>query len=218
MAQPKNKVSLPIEITSDFVCPWCYIGEARLEKALKLVAPAVAITRRWRPYELNPDQSKEGVDRQEYMTRRFGAEKMKAMEVRMKELGKEDGLEFRQELIKRSPNTRQAHRLNWLAEQEGKTIAPSIFKAYFSEGKDIGNDEVLVALAGETGMDTKKARAFLSSDEGTKEIERMEKEGRARGIKGVPFITIGSEEIHGAETVEEMTAALERALQELKAA
>ena len=218
MTQPKSNVSLPIEITSDFVCPWCYIGEARLEKALKLVAPAVTITRSWRPYELNPDQPKEGVDRQEYMTRRFGAEKMKVMEARMKELGKEDGLEFRQELIKRSPNTRQAHRLNWLAEQEGKTVARSIFKAYFSDGKDIGDDEVLAALAGEAGMDAKKVRAFLSSDEGTKEIERLEKEGRARGIEGVPFIVIGSEEIHGAETVEEMTAALERALQELKAA
>src|ERR1700733_6072438 len=99
MAQPKSNVSLPIEITSDFVCPWCYIGEARLEKALKLVAPMVAIKRSWKPYELNPDQPKEGIDRQEYMTRKFGEEKAKIMEARMKELGKEDGLEFRQELI-----------------------------------------------------------------------------------------------------------------------
>jgi predicted DsbA family dithiol-disulfide isomerase len=209
---------LVIETTSDFVCPWCYIGEARLEKALKLAAPAVTIKHSWRPYELNPDQPKEGVDRKEYMERRFGAEKMKVMEARMKELGKEDGLEFHQELIKRSPNTRQAHRLNWFAAQEGKDIARAIFKAYFSEGKDIGNDEVLVALAGEAGMDAKKTRAFLASDEGTADLERLEKEGRARGIQGVPFITIGSEEIHGAETVEEMTAALERALQGLKAA
>jgi len=209
---------LVIETTSDFVCPWCYIGEARLEKALKLVAPTVTIKHNWRPYELNPDQPKEGVDRKEYMTRRFGAEKMKVMEARMKELGKEDELDFRQELIKRSPNTRQAHRLNWFAAQEGKDIARAIFKAYFSEGKDIGNDEALVALAAEAGMDAKKTRTFLASDEGTDEIERMEKEGRARGIEGVPFITIGSEEIHGAETVEEMAAALERALQELKAA
>jgi predicted DsbA family dithiol-disulfide isomerase len=218
MAQAKNNDSLVIEITSDYVCPWCYLGEARLEKAIRLAAPKVSIKRSWRPYELNPDQPKEGVDRQEYMIRRFGAEKVQVMQARMKELGKEEGLEFHQELIKRSPNTRQAHRLNWLAEQEGKSLATAIFKAYFSGGKDIGNDEVLTALAAEAGMDKKKVRAFLSSDEGTDEIERMEQEGRARGIEGVPFIVIGSEEIHGAETVEDMTAALERALKSLKAA
>src|SRR5271170_1837488 len=104
---------LVIETTSDFVCPWCYIGDVRLEKAIELVAPAVEIKHSWRPYELNPDQPTEGVDRKEYMERRFGAEKMKTMEARMKELGKEDGIDFRQELIKRSPNTRLAHRLNW---------------------------------------------------------------------------------------------------------
>ncbi len=214
----KNSEPLLIEITSDFVCPWCYIGEARLEKALKLVAPKVPVKYSWRPYELNPDQPKEGVDRQEYMTKKFGAEKMKSMAAHMKELGREDGLDFRQELIKLSPNTRQAHRLNWLAGQEGKSIARAIFKAYFSEGKDIGSDEVLTVLAGEAGMDVKKVRAFLSSNEGTDEIERMEKEGRARGIQGVPFFVIGSEEIHGADTVEEMTAALQLALKQFKAA
>ena len=218
MTQSPNSDQLSIEITSDFVCPWCYIGEARLEKAIKLAAPKVAIKRSWRPYELNPDQPKGGVDRQEYMERRFGAEKMKAMEARMKELGKEDGLEFHQELIKRSPNTRQAHRLNWLAEKEGKSLANRIFKAYFSEGKDIGDDEVLTELAEEAGMDTKKVRAFLSSNEGVNDIERMEEQGRARGIQGVPFITIDSEEIRGAELVEEMRAALERALKSRKAA
>jgi predicted DsbA family dithiol-disulfide isomerase len=208
---------LTIETTSDFVCPWCYIGEARLEKALKLVAPGVEIKHNWRPYELNPDQPIEGADRKEYMERRFGAEKMKVMEARMKELGKEDGLEFRQELIKRSPNTRLAHRLNWFAAQEGKDIARAIFKAYFTEGKDIGDIEVLVALAGAAGLDTKKTRSFLASNEGVSEIERLEKEGRARGIQGVPFITIGSEEIRGAETVQEMADAIERALQSLAA-
>jgi len=218
MAQPKNSDSLHIEVTSDFVCPWCYIGDARLEKAIKLVAPTVSIKRSWRPYELNPDQPKEGVDRKEYMERKFGAEKVKVMEARMKELGKEDSLNFQQELIKRAPNTRLAHRLNWFAAQQDKDIALAIFKAYFTDGKDIGDIEVLTALAGEAGLDTKKTHAFLASDEGVTEIDRMEKEGRARGIQGVPFITIGNEEIHGAETVEEMAAALERALQELKAA
>lgn len=214
MAQSKTlPKTLLVEITSDFVCPWCYLGDARLEKALKTVSPGVEIKRSWKPYELNPSQPKEGVDRQEYMNRRFGTERVKAMEARMKELGKEDGLDFRQELIKRSPNTRLAHRLNWLAAQEGKDIARAIFKAYFTDGKDIGNIDVLVALAVAAGMGEKTARDFLASDEGIDEVERLEKECRERGIEGVPFIAIGDEEIHGAETVEEMTAALERALQ-----
>jgi len=207
---------LLIETTSDFVCPWCYIGEARLEKAIKLVAPDVEIKHNWKPYELNPNQPKEGVDREEYMNRRFGAEKVKVMEARMKELSKEDGLEFRQELIKRSPNTRLAHRLNWFAAQQGKDVARAVFKAYFTDGKDIGDVEVLAAIAIATGLDAHKTRVFLASNEGISEIERLEKEGHARGIEGVPFITIGDEEIHGAQTVAEMAAALERALQAIK--
>ena len=215
MTQSKT---LFIEVTSDFVCPWCYLGDVRLEKALKTLTPAAEIKINWKPYELNPQQPKEGVDRQEYMNKKFGAEKVKMMEARMKELGREDGIEFRHDLIKRSPNTRLAHRLNWRAAQEGKDIARDIFKAYFSDGKDIGDINVLTSLATTAGMDVKKTQAFLISEEGATEIERMEKEGRTRGIQGVPFITIGDEEIHGAETVEEMTAALERALQKLKAA
>src|ERR1700722_11631956 len=114
MTQRKHNDPLFIEITSDFVCPWCFIGEARLEKAIRLAAPEVPVQRAWRPYELNPDMPQEGRDRHDYMTQKFGAAKVKAMEARMKELGREDGIEFRQELIKRSPNTRLAHRLNWL--------------------------------------------------------------------------------------------------------
>ncbi len=214
----KSSETLLIEITSDFVCPWCFIGEARLEQAIKLVAPKIEIKRSWHPYELNPDQPKEGIDRQEYMASRFGLEKLKAMDARMKELGKEDGLEFRQELIKRSPNTHQAHRLNWLAEKEGKSLAHSIFKAYFSEGKDIGDNEVLTALAGEAGMDIGQVSAFLSSNEGSNEVKKLEEQGKARGIQAVPFITIDNEEIRGAETVDEMVKTLNRALKQRKVA
>ena len=218
MTQHQHGDPLLIEITSDFVCPWCFIGEARLERAIKLVAPKIPIKYIWRPYELNPDMPEGGMDRQDYMAGRFGLEKLKTMDARMKELGKEDGIEFRQELIRRSPNTRMAHRLTWLAEKEGKTLAPLILKAYFSEGRDIGNIEVLTGLAEKAGMNAEKIRDFLASDEGVDEIKSMEEDGKARGIEGVPFITIGSEEIHGAETVEEMVAALKRALKGRKAA
>jgi len=209
---------LRIEITSDFVCPWCYLGEARLEKALKLAAPDMDISLKWRPYELNPNQPREGVDRQEYMEKKFGLDRVKKMEAHMKELGKEEGLEFKQELIKRSPNTRQAHRLNWWSEKEGKPVARLIFKAYFSEGRDIGDDNALIALAKEAGLDEKKTRAFLSSSEGLNEITAMEEQGRARGIQGVPFITIDNEEIHGAETVDVMADVLKKAIKLRKAA
>jgi predicted DsbA family dithiol-disulfide isomerase len=209
---------LRIEVTSDFVCPWCYLGEARLEKALKLAAPKMGISLKWRPYELNPNQPKEGVDRQEYMAKKFGLDRVQKMQAHMKELGQEEGLDFRQELIKRSPNTRQAHRLGWWAEKEGKSVARLIFKAYFSEGRDIGDDNVLIALAKEAGLDEKKTRACLSSGEGTDDVLKLEEQARARGIQGVPFITIDNEEIHGAETVEVMTRIIEKAIKLRKAA
>ncbi len=218
MTQEKENGSLIIEVTSDFVCPWCFIGEARLEKALQAVAPEMAVEYRWFPYELRPDQPKGGVDRQEYMAQRFGASRAKEMDAHMKELGEEEGIVFRHDLIKKSPNTRQAHRLNWWGAQGGKNIAPLIFKAYFSDGKDIGDDAVLVEIAAEAGLDVAKARAFLSSEEGTDAVVKLEEEVRARGVKSVPFIMIDNEKIPGAETVETMSEVLRRALGKREAA
>ncbi len=212
MTQKKENGSLVIEVTSDFVCPWCFIGEARLARALEEVAPGMAVEYRWRPYELKPDQPKGGVDRQAYMAERFGAEKAKEMDARMRELGAEEGISFRHDLIKKSPNTRQAHRLNWWAAQEEKNIAPLIFKAYFSDGKDIGDDAVLAGIAAAAGLDEAKARAFLSSDEGRDAVVRMEEKVRAEGISSVPFFKVDSEEIRGAETVESMAEVLRLAL------
>ncbi len=218
MTQKKDNGSLIIEVTSDFVCPWCFIGEARLEKALKAVAPGMAVEYRWLPYELRPDQPKGGVDRQEYMAQRFGASRAKEMDAHMKELGEEEGIVFRHDLIKKSPNTRQAHRLNWWAAQKGKNIAPLVFKAYFSDGKDIGDDAVLAEIAAEAGLDAEKARAFLSSDEGTDAVVKLEEDVRARGVKSVPFIMIDNETIPGAETVETMSEVLRSAIGKREAA
>ncbi|MBU6475360.1 MAG: DsbA family oxidoreductase [Alphaproteobacteria bacterium] len=212
MTLKKGNDSLMIEVTSDFVCPWCFIGEARLAQALKSVAPPVAVEYRWRPYELNPGKPKAGVDRAEYMAKKFGAARAKEMDAHMKELGAEAGVVFRHDLIKRSPNTRQAHRLNWWAAQEGKNIAPLIFKAYFSDGKNIGDDAALVKIAAEAGLDAEKARAFLASDQGTAAVVKLEEQARAQGVDSVPFITIDGEEIRGAETVEVMVEVLRRVL------
>ena len=221
MTSAKNNNELVLEITSDFVCPWCYIGDTRLEEALKKAAPKLKVTRQWRPYELNRNMPEDGMDRKEYLSKKFGgADKLKEIDERLKSLGAEDGLDFRPDLIKKSPNTLKAHRLMWLAAKEDKAdeLAMLIFKAYFTEGKDIGDAAVLTTLAGKAGLDEKKIKAFLASDEGTAEIRKMEDEGTDRGIQGVPFTVIDGEELHGALPVDDIVDTLNTVLKVRQAA
>ena len=221
MTSAKNDKELVLEITSDFVCPWCYIGDTRLEAAIEKVAPKLKVIRKWRPYELNRNMPVDGMDRKEYLSKKFGgADKLKEIDERLKSLGAEDGLDFRPDLIKKSPNTLKAHRLMWLAAKEDKAdeLAMLIFKAYFTEGKDIGDAAVLTALAGKAGIDEKKAKAFLASNEGTAEIRKMEDEGADRGIQGVPFTVIDGEELHGALPVDDIVDTLNTVLKVRQAA
>lgn len=216
----KEVNELTVEITSDFVCPWCFIGEARLEKALEQVAPNITVKKVWRPYELRPDMPLEGRDRVEFMNEKFGPGKLEEMDQRMKGIGAEDGVEFNQSKIKRSPNTRLAHRLMILAAKEGREteLARRLFKAYFTDGEDIGKLDVLTRIAADAGMNLRDVEKFLNSKDGVREVEEMEAQGRARGIQGVPYIRVGNEEIRGAELVEDMAAAIERALASRQAA
>ena len=129
-----------IEVVSDVVCPWCFIGKRRLEKALAILGkPQTEV--RWKPFQLNPSAPKEGMDRQEYRARKFGgAAKSKELEDRVAASGAEDGIHFRFDEIERTPNTFDAHRLIWQAGQQGdqNALVENLFQAYFLNGQDIG--------------------------------------------------------------------------------
>lgn len=222
MAGAEKSNELIIEITSDFVCPWCYIGEVRLEKALGQIGSDVKVRRAWRPYELNPDMPGGGMDRKEYLTKKFGsAERLQEIDERLKTLGANDGIDIHPDLIRISPNTRMAHRVMWLADKEDKAdaLARLIFKAYFTEGRNIGDADLLAALAGKVGLDAKATRLFLTGTEGVEEVKQMELEAKDRGIEAVPFTVIGgTEEMHGALEVHDIVDSLNTALKLKKAA
>jgi predicted DsbA family dithiol-disulfide isomerase len=222
MTSAKKDNELIIEITSDFVCPWCYIGDTRLDEALKKAAPKLKVRKEWRPYELDATIPEAGVDRRQYMIKKFGsADRLQEIDERLKSLGEKDGIGMRPDLIKKRPNTRKAHRLMLLAAKENRAdeLAVAIFKAYFSEGKDIGDAAVLAMLAGTAGIDEKKAKDFLSGNDGVKEIEQMEAEASERGISAVPFTVIGGDEtLHGALEVGDIVDSLDTALKGRQAA
>ena len=138
----------------------------------------------------------------------------------MTNVAAEDGLEFRQDLIKLSPNTHKAHRLAWLAAKEGKApqVARKIFEAYFTKGQDIGDVETLSVIAQVAGMDKNKVKKFLESNEGGVEVKQLEDQNAARGIRMVPHITIGDEEMSGAYPAKDMAALIKRAIKARQAA
>ncbi|PZD73909.1 hypothetical protein C1752_01607 [Acaryochloris thomasi RCC1774] len=210
-------MALKIEITSDFICPWCLVAEARLNCALDQLNPTVKIERIWHPYELNPDMPAAGIDRQTYRSNKFGSwEYSQLLDAKTVQATQNDGIEFRYDLMEVTPNTLKAHRLTGFAAQVGKAteMAERILKAYFTEGQNIAEAEVLANLADEVGLDRKTVRAFLRSDAGTEDVRESERQAMVRGIQGVPSIQIGQEILSGAQSVEAYSTALQNALRE----
>ncbi|MDR3504091.1 MAG: DsbA family oxidoreductase [Legionella sp.] len=175
----------------------------------------MTIEYKWLPFELNPQMPEEGKNRKEYRSHKFGSwERSLKLDAQVKAAGKPDNINFRHDLMTRTPNTLKAHRITWLAAKEGKatSLAERILRGYFLEGKDIGDVKTLVALASEIGMDATKVSAFLTTNEGTNEIQSIEMENSLRGIQGVPFITIGNQGISGAQHVRVFAAAIREAI------
>src|SRR6187200_3759218 len=140
-----SKMNLSVEVISDVICPWCFIGKRRLEKAIAMHDGAVEV--RWLPFQLNPSMPKEGISRREYRTKKFGSwERSMELDARVIAVGKEEGIDFSFDRIERTPNTLDAHRLIWLADKEGvqDAVVESLFQAYFIKGKDIGGRQVLI--------------------------------------------------------------------------
>ena len=184
---------LTIEIYSDLICPWCYIGRRRLGEALKRLELSEPPNIVWRPFELNPDLPKWGLDRRRYRTAKFGSwERSQAMDREIAETGKTLGLTFQYDRVLVTPNTFDGHRLLWWAKETGSqdALAEALFRAYFSEGRDLGKLDVLAEVAAEVGLSREHARHFLQSDQGRAEVLAEEREARRHGLNGVPFSSL----------------------------
>ena len=205
-----------IDIVSDVVCPWCYIGKRRLEAALDArEQPQPAI--RWHPFQLNPDIPAGGVDRRSYLDAKFGGpERAREIYARVEAAGREVGIPFAFERIERQPNTLDAHRLIAWAQSIGAEAADGLverlFRAYFIEGTNIGEVAELVRIAGEAGYDSAAALAYLQSDEGRAEIAVADERSKEMGIGGVPFFIFNSRlAVSGAQPSDILAEALAQA-------
>ena len=204
-----------VEIYSDMVCPWCFIGKRRLEQALETAGYANHVQVTWRPFQLNPTMPKSGMDRYTYLEAKFGgAEGRRAIEERLAKAGEADGIVFAFDRIARTPNTFEAHRLMWFAQQHKKQddLAEVLFRAYFSEGRDIGNGQTLVDIAAEIWLDRDKTRQFLASDQGVEEVRAEEAAGHRLGIRAVPYFVLnGTYAISGAQPPDIFVSVLQKA-------
>jgi predicted DsbA family dithiol-disulfide isomerase len=203
---------LAIEVISDVVCPWCYVGKRRLDKAV--AAAGIPLTVRWRPFQLDSTIPPEGKPRREYMLAKFGsAARIQQIHDALAETGRADGISFDFDRIEVSPNTLDAHRLVRWAEADGvqDAVVEALFRAYFLEGRDVGDRSVLAEIAGNCWMDPASVTARLASEEDCQAV-RVEIEAAQRmGVTGVPtFILAGRYALVGAQPADEIAAALRR--------
>ncbi|MEO8046110.1 MAG: DsbA family oxidoreductase [Nitrospirota bacterium] len=204
---------LTVEVYSDIVCPWCYVGKRRLERALTSVGGDIHVT--WRPFQLNPTMSSDGMDRATYLKAKFGSlENFGRMEEQLLAAGVEERIPFAFEKIQRTPNTFAAHRLVWYAEQQGKqdAMVEALFRGYFLEGKNIGDVTTLTHVAAEAGLDRTETEEFLASEKGVVEVTAEEAAGHRLGIRSVPYFVInGSLSISGAQPPDIFISAFQQA-------
>ncbi|MFA5581781.1 MAG: DsbA family oxidoreductase [Paracoccaceae bacterium] len=191
-----------LDILSDPICPWCYIGKANLARALD-ARPAHPFQIEWHPFQLNPDTPPEGYDREAYLAARIGdPERLAAMNASLREAARAAGLDFDPAKAKRIPNTLDAHRLIHWAGLEGLQDAAvsALFEANFVHGHDISDHDVLVDIARAIGMDPEVARRLLASDADADDIRARDAHSRSRGVTGVPtFIIDHRQAVSGAQ-------------------
>jgi predicted DsbA family dithiol-disulfide isomerase len=210
-------MTLPIDMISDVVCPWCFIGKRRLEKALAL-RPNIPIEVHFRPYFLNPWVPREGMSREDYLTTKFGSpERYRAIGGRVSAAAAAEGLIYAPDKITRQPNTLDCHRLILWAGETGNAgrMKQRLMDVYFTEGGDLSDRDVLVEVAAASGLDAAEARRRLASD---RDIERVAKEAESAkeaGIDGVPcFVLGGVIAVQGAQTPDHLVQAIGRAAEE----
>lgn len=210
-----TRPTIQIEVISDVVCPWCYIGKRRMEKAIELASDRYDFEVRYFPFELNPHMPPEGADYKEYLCRKYGSEeRFHQLTEHVRRMAAREGLQVNLHLQKTSPNTRDMHRIIMLAREENKQaqIVEEFFHAYFVEGVDLTKQENLLNIAGQTGLDTESIAQLLNSNTGKLEIEMAEKELQDLGITSVPLYVIDNRfAISGAQAVEAFSKVFEEA-------
>jgi predicted DsbA family dithiol-disulfide isomerase len=217
----ESPAGLRIDIVSDAICPWCYIGKRQLERALETLSQeGLHFSVHWNPFQLNPDMPKEGRDRATYRAMKFGStERAHELDERVAGAAANVGLGFRLDLMRRTPNTLDAHRLIWLAGRENvqDAVMETVFAAYFTQGRDIGDREVLADCAAEAGMEHAAVADFLASDMAAQEMLAADRAAREAGVNGVPsFFLDGYGLYSGAMPAETMAEALRKGHQILQ--
>jgi predicted DsbA family dithiol-disulfide isomerase len=194
-------MSLAVDVISDVICPWCYIGKRRLAKAVAALGGRVGV--RWLPFQLNPAMPKEGVRRREYRTKKFGSwERSEELDARVLAVGQAEGIQFAFDRIERTPNTLDAHRLVGLAGRQGvqDAVVEALFRAYFTEGRDISNRQTLLGVVAEAGLDRHGAEAVLNGEDGLEAVKGADALARRFGVDGVPFFIVnGTLTLSGAQ-------------------
>ena len=214
-----NSPTLTIDVVSDVVCPWCYIGKRKLEAALALPEaydlPNVVI--RWHPFQLNPDLPAEGIDRQSYLEEKFGGP-TRAAEIyqRVREAGQAVGLQLNIDGITRQPNTLAAHALlafAQLGDADGNDVKERLLYAYFVENRFLGNIDVLANIAEEAGLNGEDARAFITDPEHLEAVAQADAHIRQLGVTGVPFFIFNQKvSVSGAQDPVTLLGAMHRAV------
>ena len=187
---------IQIDIVSDVVCPWCFIGKRRIERAMSELQDEFDFEVSYLPFELNPETPKEGFSQKEYLATKFGSEeKYNQIINHITGVAAEEGLQFNFDKQHVSPNTKDAHRVIWFAKKEGKQLAvkEAFMKAYFEQGVDLTKKENIIAVASSIGLDAAPLTSLLNSDEGLQEVNELEKLNYQRGVSGVPFYIINNQ-------------------------
>jgi predicted DsbA family dithiol-disulfide isomerase len=208
---------MPIDVVSDVVCPWCFIGKSRLEKALAL-KPDIPVEVHWRPYFLNDWVPREGIDRKTYLETKFGSvERYAGMARRVQQAAAEEGLVYALDKISRQPNTLDCHRLILWARNAGAAgqMKQRLMELYFAEGADLSDRDVLVRAAVDCGMDATLVRGLIESDADVERVTREAETAKEAGIDGVPCFIFGNVlAVSGAQSPEYLADAMERAAAE----
>jgi predicted DsbA family dithiol-disulfide isomerase len=208
-------MNLAVDVISDIICPWCYIGKRRLEKAIAAVSDQHDVQVHWHPFQLNPTMPKEGISRKEYRTRKFGSwERSLELDAQVIAVGESEGIHFAFDKTELTPNTVDAHRVIWLAKQHGcqDAVVEALFRAYFTEGKDIGNRQTLIDVAAVAGLERQFSETMLHSNDGLDVIANGREMSQRHQVDGVPFFIINDAiTLSGAQAPETFLDAFKQA-------
>jgi predicted DsbA family dithiol-disulfide isomerase len=208
MSAPRPTVT--VVMISDVICPWCFLGKRRLDKAIAAV-PEIDVAVSYQPFFLDPTISPQGMDRRQYMENKFGAERLKTIHDPLIKAGLEDDVPYQFDRITRTPNTMNAHRLiRWAGEQGVQAqVKEALLCAYWRDGQDVGDTSVLIKTADACGMTTSHLESDLKSTKDMKEISEFVRAAQNMGVSGVPTYIIGQTYgVVGAQPVAELAAAL----------